>query len=150
MINFTWHTFAELTTAQLYAILALRADIFIVEQNCVFLDADGKDFFAQHLLGMTQGKLVAYLRLFPPTDIENYLVFGRIVTARSARHQGYGKQLMQELLQYCATHFPNTHLQCSAQYYLKKFYESFGFQAYGDTYLEDNIPHIAMKRISLA
>ena len=145
MINFTWHAFSELTTKQLYEILALRAEIFIVEQNCAFLDPDGKDFFAQHLLGVAEGKLVAYLRLFPSNEIKNYGVFGRILTTKANRRQGYGKQLMQELLRYCAVHFPNVGLQCSAQQRLQNFYESFRFKAYGDIYLEDDIPHIAMQ-----
>lgn len=146
MLNFNWYKFSELTVEQLYSVLALRSDIFVVEQRCPYLDPDGKDIFALHLLGMQEGSLVAYLRLFPPTDIENYLVFGRIVIAKSARTQGYGKRLMQELLNYCDTHFPNTCIKCSAQHYLKKFYEGFGFKAYGEVYEEDGIPHLAMQR----
>lgn len=144
MIQFKWHSFADVSGAEMYALLELRADIFVVEQNCVYLDPDGKDQFAMHLLGVENNKLVAYLRLFPPTEIENYVVFGRVVTARSARAQGYGKQLISELIKYCKTHYPNTLIKCSAQFYLKKFYESFGFVAYGDVYDEDGIPHIGM------
>ena len=121
MINFNWYKFSELTVGQLYSILALRANVFIVEQNCVSLDPDGK-------------------------DIEDYIVFGRVVTARSARTKGYGKQLMKELLTYCDANFPNTSIKCSAQLYLKKFYEGLGFKIYGEVYEEDGIPHIAMQR----
>lgn len=146
MIHFNWYTFSELTVHQLYAVLALRADIFIVEQHCPYLDLDGKDRFALHLLGMVKDSLAAYIRLFPPTDIEHYIVFGRVVTARNVRSKGYGKRLMQELLTYCESHFPGISIKCSAQHYLKQFYEGFGFNAYGEIYQEDGIPHIAMQK----
>lgn len=146
MINFNWYKFSELTVEQLYAVLILRSDIFVVEQHCPYLDPDGKDVFSLHLLGMENDSLVAYIRLFPPTDIENYIVFGRVVTARSARNKGYGKRLMQELLRYCDANFSGISIKCSAQNYLKQFYEGFGFKMYGDVYEEDGIPHIAMQR----
>lgn len=146
MTHFSWHTFSELTVKQLYAILMLRSEIFVVEQNCIYLDPDGKDIYALHLMGMEKDSLTAYIRLFPPTDIENYIIFGRVVTARSARGKGHGKKLMQELLAYCNTHFPGVTIKCSAQHYLQKFYESFGFKAYGEVYDEDGIPHKAMRR----
>lgn len=148
MINFNCYKFSELTVEQIYAVLRLRADVFVVEQHCVYLDPDGKDFFALHLLGMENDSLVAYLRLFPPVDIENYVTFGRVVTARTTRNKGYGKKLIQELLTYCDANFPNISIKCSAQHYLQKFYEGFGFKAYGDVYQEDGIPHIAMQRNS--
>lgn len=95
---------------------------------------------------MEKDSLVAYLRLLPPTDIQHYLVFGRVVTARSARTKGYGKKLIEELLAYCDVNFPNITIKCSAQYYLKKFYEGFGFKINGEVYDEDGIPHIGMQR----
>jgi ElaA protein len=146
MITFRWYPFPELTVEQLYAALSLRAEVFVVEQKCPYLDPDGKDFAALHLLGMKDNKLVAYIRLFPPTDVQNNIIFGRVVTANFARNKGYGKQLMQEMLRYCAQHYPQITIACSAQLYLKKFYEDFGFKIYGDVYEEDGIPHIAMKR----
>lgn len=146
MVHFTWYQFKELTVEQLYAILSLRSDVFVVEQHCVYLDPDGKDLFALHLMGQEKNSLVAYMRLFPPTDIENFIIFGRIVTARSSRTQGHGKKLMEELLSYCETCYPGVPIKCSAQYYLKKFYESFGFKAVRDVYQEDGIAHIAMER----
>jgi len=148
MINFKWYTFSDLTVEQLYAVLSMRSDIFVVEQHCVYLDPDGKDIFAIHLLGQENDSLVAYMRLFPPTDIENFIIFGRILTARSSRTKGYGKKLMDELLSYCNKNYPGISIKCSAQHYLKKFYEGFGFKAYGDAYEEDGIPHIAMQRDS--
>lgn len=146
MINFKWYAFSDLTVHQLYAILILRSAVFVVEQNCPYLDPDGEDIFALHLLGMEEEKLVAYIRLFPPTNNKNYLVFGRVVTAKSVRSKGYGKKLIKELLVYCDTHFQNITIKCSAQYHLKKFYESFGFKTYGEMYEEDHIPHIGMVR----
>lgn len=146
MINFNWYNFSELTIEQLYAVLALRSDVFVVEQNCAYPDPDGKDRYAIHLLGMEKNALVSYLRLFPPADPESYIVFGRIVTAKSARTKGYGKKLMQELLLYCDTNFPGFRIKCSAQYYLTRFYEQFGFKIYGTVYEEDGIPHIEMQR----
>jgi ElaA protein len=144
MITFQWFKFQDLAVKQLYDLLALRASIFVVEQNCPYLDPDGKDERAIHLLGVEDNKLSASLRVIPPSETEKAVVFGRIVTANSARRKGYGKRLMQEMLQYCAVHFPQYTIRCSAQLYLKPFYESFGFKAVSDTYLEDDIPHIAM------
>lgn len=148
MINFNWYKFPELTVEQLYAVLVLRSDIFVVEQHCPYLDPDGKDIFALHLLGMEKDSLAAYVRLLPPTDIENYIIFGRVVTAKSTRNKGYGKKLMQALLIYCDANFPGISIKCSAQRYLKQFYEGFGFKVYGEIYEEDGIPHIAMQRDS--
>ncbi len=146
MIDFKWYAFSDLTIEQLYAILSLRSRVFVVEQRCIFLDPDGKDCHAMHLLGQEKNRLVAYMRLFPPTDEQHYLVFGRISTQLSSRKKGYGKKLMEELLHYCDNHFPNIRIQCSAQYYLKKFYETFGFRAISDIYQEDDMPHIAMEK----
>ena len=146
MVQFRWKRFEELTAKEIYEILKLRAEVFVVQQNCAYLDPDGKDFSAMHLLGYEDENLVTYIRLFPPTEIKNHIIFGRVVTAESARGKGYGKQLMQALLDHCNQHFPNVSIQCSSQAYLQKFYESFGFVTHGQTYLEDNIPHIAMIR----
>jgi len=146
MINFKWLKFSDLTVEQLYAVLSVRSDIFVVEQNCVFLDPDGKDSFALHLLGQEENSLLAYLRLFPPGNFENNLVFGRVLVARSSRAKGYGKKLMKELLSYCDKHYPDVAIKCSAQYQLKKFYEDFGFKVVSDVYDEDGIPHIFMQK----
>lgn len=144
MIQFNWYSFSDLTVDQLYAMLALRFETFVMEQKCFYLDPDGKDKEAIHLLGYEDGELTAYLRVFPPNDIENYIVFGRVVTLRSSRSKGYGKLLMQELLAYCNKHFPDVSIHCSAQNYLRKFYEGFGFVAHGDVYDDAGVPHISM------
>ncbi len=146
MINFQWYSFFELSVEQLYAVLALRSDIFVVEQSCPYRDPDGKDISAIHLLGMAKGSLIAYLRLFPPRNSENYIVFGRVATTKSVRHLGYGKKLMQELLTYSHLHFPDLAIKCSAQVYLKEFYQGFGFKVCSNVYDEDGIPHILMQR----
>src|SRR3990167_3025417 len=146
MIKFKWYNFSELTVEQLYAALSMRSDIFVVEQNCIYLDPDGKDIFAIHLLGLENNSLVAYMRLFPPTDIENFIIFGRVLTARSSRTKGYGGKLMEELLSYCNKNYPGLSIKCSAQHYLKKFYEGFGFKAVSEIYEEDDIPHISMQK----
>lgn len=146
MINFTWCPFSELTVEQLYAMLMLRADVFVVDQNCAYLDPDGKDFFALHLLGMKNNTLIAYIRLFPPKDDQKEIIFGRVVIAKSMRRKGHGKKLMQELLAYCDNHFPGIAIKCSAQHYLEKFYQGFGFKSEGEIYEEEGIPHVTMQR----
>ena len=115
MINFQWYKFSELSVELLYSVLALRANVFIVEQNRVCLDPDGKDIYAFHLLGIEDGVLAAYLRLIPPTDIENYILFGRVVTSRITRTKGHGKLLMQELLNYCGNNFPSVSIMVSVK-----------------------------------
>src|SRR5579863_1037984 len=106
MIHFKWYKFSELTVSQLYTVLSIRSDIFVVEQNCVYLDPDGKDSVAMHLLGQEKNRLVAYMRLFPPTQTERFIKFGRILTTRESRTKGYGKKLIEELLSYCNEHHP--------------------------------------------
>jgi ElaA protein len=145
MIAFKWSSFDDLNVKEIYEILALRSEVFVVEQNIIYQDPDGKDLNTLHLLGTEDDTLVAYLRLFPPTD-GDYVVFGRVVTHKSARSKGYGKQLMRELLAYCQQHYPGIPIQCSAQEYLIKFYESFGFKICSDVYIEEGIAHIKMKR----
>lgn len=145
MINFNWKKFSSLTIYELYAILSLRSEVFNVEQKCAYQDADGKDEIAMHLMGMENNILVAYLRLFPLIK-KDELVFGRVVVAKSARQKSYGKKLIQEMLNYCDKHFPQIKIKCSAQLYLKKFYEEFGFKTVGDVYDDVGIPHIEMQR----
>jgi ElaA protein len=149
LISFKWFKFSELTTQQLYEVLALRSEVFVVEQKILCLDADGEDDKAYHLLGFDNKILVAYARLFPPTVTSSYLNFGRVLTAKSVRRLGYGKLLVQELLDYCSLHYPGINIHCSAQYYIQKFYQDLGFKAYGEIYDEEGIEHIGMKRESL-
>lgn len=138
--------FDQLSLDQLYAIMALRQEVFVVEQNCPYLDADGKDMDAHHLMGIDEkGQLLAYTRLLPKgISYEKYVSIGRVVTSPKARGRGLGKQLMEESIQQARQIFPPADVKISAQYYLIKFYESLGFQSIGESYLEDDIPHIAM------
>lgn len=146
MLDFRWHPFSALSTQQLYELLTLRFEVFVLEQRCYYLDTDGKDFSAMHLFGKEDGELAAYARLLLPTSREPNLIFGRVAVAKSARGRGYGKLLMQEILRYCSQQYPNVAIKCSAQHYLKKFYEDFNFTACGDVYDDAGVPHIKMQR----
>lgn len=145
-IAFSVLPFDALTLRQLYDIMALRQEVFVVEQNCPYLDADGKDIPSWHLLGIDgDGLLVAYARLLPPgVSYEGYASIGRVVTSPARRGQSLGKQLVAEALAACRQLFADTPVQIGAQYYLLTFYQNFGFTVIGDTYLEDGIPHIHM------
>lgn len=145
MISWEYSTFDNLSARKLYEILALRQQVFNVEQQCAYLDADGLDPSALHIMGYQDKKLVCYLRLFEPLNFQDKEAkFGRVVTATTVRKQGLGKQLIQQVLTYLEQHHPNIPIHISAQTYLQRFYENFGFQADGEPYLEDHIPHITM------
>lgn len=148
MISFRCKPFYELTAPQLYSIMALRQEVFVVEQNCPYLDADGKDLKGYHLTGYDDdGKLVAYARLLPKgVSYENFVSIGRIATSPSIRGTGAGQQLMKECLSSMDLLFPGESIKISGQSYLRNFYESFGFVVSGDEYLEDDIPHLPMVR----
>ena len=131
---------------ELYQILQLRSEVFVVEQNCVYQDIDGKDHKAIHLLGETGGKIVAYARLFGKGDYFDETSIGRVVVSAASRDKKYGHDLMRAAIDAIFEIFGETGIAISAQLYLKKFYESHGFEAQGEPYLEDDIPHIRMKR----
>lgn len=136
--------FDALTPYQLYAILQLRNEVFVVEQNCVFQDADDKDQDSYHLMGFGNNKLVAYTRLVPPGHIYAEASIGRVVTSPAVRRSGAGRELMQQSIDRCYQLFGKGPIRIGAQFYLKNFYESFGFQQVSDIYLEDGIEHIYM------
>jgi ElaA protein len=140
--------FSELTNNELYEILALRTAIFIVEQNCPFQDQDGKkDFEAYHLQGKNEkGGLLAYARLFPSGLAYAQASIGRVATSSLGRGHGFGKQLMTEAIHQIYEKYGNQPIKIGAQYYLKGFYESFGFIQTSEIYLEDGIEHIEMLR----
>ncbi len=148
MISFRCKPFYELTAPQLYSIMALRQEVFVVEQNCVYLDADGKDLKGYHLTGYDDdGKLVAYARLLPKgVSYEHFVSIGRIVTSPSIRGKGAGQQLMKEALNCMDALFHGESIKIGGQSYLRNFYESFGFVVSGEEYLEDDIPHLPMVR----
>jgi ElaA protein len=136
--------FHELTPYQLYAILQLRNEVFVVEQDCVFQDADDKDQNAWHLMGFENSKLIAYTRLVPPGEIYQQPSIGRVVTSPVARRNGAGRELMVRSIDEIYQLFGTQPIKIGAQLYLKNFYESLGFRQTGDVYLEDGIEHIYM------
>ncbi len=144
----TWilKAFDDLTPKELYKILQLRNEVFIVEQNCPYQDLDNKDLTPFHLMGMRNDTLLAYSRLLAPGISYSESSIGRVVSSPSARKTGIGKKLMEESIKQIRDLFHTDTIRIGAQLYLKKFYESFGFFQEGDSYLEDNIPHIIMLR----
>ena len=148
MPQFSCLPFPELSNYQLYEILALRIEVFCVEQNCPYQDCDGKDFDSLHLMGRDKaGKLTCYTRLLPLGLVyPDYVSIGRVVTAPSARGMGTGKILMVKSIELCQQFFGNQPIKIGAQTYLLRFYEGFGFQSTGEEYLEDGIPHTKMVR----
>jgi len=143
-----WKTkrFETLSSLELYELLKLRSEVFVVEQNCVYLDIDGKDEKALHLLGTFEGKIVAYARLFKPNDYFAEASIGRVVTHPDFRERKIGHILMREAFESIRIYFGESKITISAQLYLKKFYESHGFIQTSEMYLEDDIPHIEMKK----
>lgn len=137
-------TYSELTKDELYSLLQLRSEVFVVEQDCVYQDIDGKDQQALHVLGFKENQLIAYTRIFKPGDYFNQASIGRVVVKENERHHKYGNQIMIVSIQAVKQYFNETTIKISAQCYLKKFYNSLGFKEIGEEYLEDGIPHIAM------
>jgi len=144
----TWvlKPFSELTPNELYSILQLRNEVFIVEQKCPYQDMDNKDLKSWHLMGIRDDKLVAYARLLAPGISYSESSIGRIVTSPIVRKTGIGKKLVGKSIDQIKKLFNTDTIRIGAQLYLKTFYESFGFIQEGEIYLEDNIPHILMLR----
>ena len=138
--------FNDLTPVQLYNILRLRSEVFVVEQNCVYLDLDGKDNECFHLFAEQDNKTIACSRIVPPGLSYSEPSIGRIATAGEARGTGYGKELVQRSIDATLQLYGETAIKIGAQLYLKKFYESFGFAQVSDIYDEDGIDHIKMLR----
>ena len=136
--------FNELSQDELYAILRLRSEVFVVEQNCVFLDMDDKDQKCWHVCGWHDQKLVAYTRLVPPGAAYDQASIGRVVTSPTVRRTGIGKELMEYSIEKVISLFGKNNIKIGAQLYLKNFYESLGFRQSSDVYLEDGIEHIEM------
>ena len=138
--------FDALSVHELYDLLQLRSEIFVVEQNCVYLDLDGKDKVALHLLGKYDGKIVAHSRLFASGISFDNASIGRVTVSAQYRDRKWGHELMQHSIAGIAKHFNESKITIGAQLYLKKFYESHGFVQTSEMYLEDDIPHIEMIR----
>lgn len=142
MLRFATKSFNQLSLNELYDIMKLRQEIFVVEQNCPYLDADGYDQKATHVLGISEGdKLAAYIRIFAPGDYYDEAAIGRVVVNADFRGKQRGVDIMQRGIDYCKKHFPNSPIKIGAQVYLDKFYRSLGFVPVSEMYLEDGIEH---------
>lgn len=143
-IEFVVKSFEELSTIELYKILKLRSEIFIIEQNCVYQDIDDKDLKCHHLMCLVDGNLAGYTRIVPPGLTYEDASIGRVVTGSGYRGLGLGKQLMEHSIKGCKEILKESKIRISAQFYLLKFYNSLGFKEVGSPYDEDGIPHIEM------
>ncbi|MCL4112840.1 UNVERIFIED_CONTAM: hypothetical protein GTU68_005525 [Idotea baltica] len=137
-------TFEEISKEELYEILQLRSEVFVVEQDCVYQDLDGKDKKALHVLGKKNGRFAAYSRIFRPGDYFSEASIGRVVVKKSERKHSYGQIIMKASIEAIHEIFNESSIHISGQLYLKIFYESLGFKQVGEEYIEDGIPHIAM------
>ena len=137
-------SFKELSTTELYNILQLRSEVFVVEQDCVYQDIDGKDDKALHIIGMVENEIVAYTRCFKAGDYFKEASIGRVVVKESQRKFKRGNQLMNNSIEAIEKHYKTSIIKISAQCYLNKFYTNLGFKSIGEEYLEDGIPHVAM------
>ena len=146
MLEIQTKQFSELNTNELYSLLQLRSEVFVVEQDCVNQDLDGKDKKALHVLGLKNDRLVAYTRIFKPGDYFKEASIGRVVVLESERKHKYGYDIMEASIKAIKVNFNENFIKLSAQVYLKKFYNNLGFKAIGEEYLEDGIPHIQMIR----
>lgn len=143
-LNWTYKHFTALTTQELYTILSLRSEVFVVEQNCVYLDTDKKDLNAWHLCGWHEDVLVAYVRILAPGVSYEEASIGRVLTNPAFRKNGYGVELMQIAIEKTLQQFNVQKIKIGAQLYLLNFYSNLGFTQTSEMYMEDGIPHIEM------
>ncbi|KIH81254.1 GNAT family N-acetyltransferase [Pseudomonas batumici] len=138
----------DLSKEQLYSILQLRTEVFVVEQKCPYQEVDGRDLEGDtcHLMGWREDRLVAYLRLLDPVSQGGDVVIGRVVIAPEARGQGLGHDLMTQALNQAGKLWPELPIYLSAQAHLQAYYRRYGFEVVGEEYLEDDIPHIGMRK----
>ena len=144
MLKITIKRFEALTTNELYAILRLRSEVFVVEQDCVYQDLDDKDKKALHVIGWYGNTIVAYTRVFDVKLYFNEASIGRVVVDKKHRSKGFGIDIMNASIDAIEKHYNQTQIKISAQTYLIKFYNNLGFKVQGKPYLEDGIPHTAM------
>ncbi len=147
-MTFIVKTFNELTTKELYQLLRLRSEVFVVEQDSVYQDIDNKDQKAFHVLNFKKDELIAYARIFNSGDYFKHPSIGRIIVKETERNHDYGYKLVEASIQFIERNFQSKNIEISAQTYLLKFYNSLGFKKQGEEYLEDGIPHIKMLRTS--
>ena len=143
-MKITVKNFQELSVEELYQILRLRSEVFVVEQECIYQDMDGKDSLAVHILGMEDEKIIAYTRIFGPGDYYDQPCIGRVVVDKQRRGEEKGKEIMEVSIKYVKENYQDKEIVLSAQKYLEKFYKDLGFFVEGDEYLEDGIPHQKM------
>ncbi len=136
--------FAELTNTELYTILQERTSVFVVEQNCPYLEVDGKDLASYHLFKEDNGEILAYLRIVPAGVSYEETSIGRVFVKMAYRGQGLAQELMTRGLEFIQHELKETCVKIQAQDYLREFYGAFGFKPVSDTYLEDDIPHVDM------
>ncbi len=139
------YKFEDLTTDELYEVLKLRVEVFVVEQNCPYPEIDGLDQQSVHLLYKENGKMLAYARLVPEGAKYDVPSIGRVIVREEARGKGLAKQLMEKSIAYITDEWQATAIKLQGQVYLKEFYRSFGFDAISDPYDEDGIPHLDME-----
>lgn len=147
-LNWIYKNFDSLSTKELYAILQLRSEVFVVEQNCAYQDVDNKDLKSFHLMAFDGAVLVAYSRILPPRLSFEEASIGRVITAPSHRRKGIGVTLIEKAIESTSATFGAQAIKIGAQLYLKKFYQSFGFVQTSVVYLEDGIEHIDMLLIA--
>ncbi|MBB3697882.1 GNAT family N-acetyltransferase [Flammeovirga yaeyamensis] len=145
MTNLTIKPYQELDKEELYEILQLRAEVFVVEQDCVYNDLDNNDQEAYHLIARKNGKLAGYLRILPSGTRFKYPSIGRVIVHPSNRKEGIARKIMTTANQWIFDHWESDLIQISAQKYLTKFYQSLGYVIKSDEYLEDGIPHFKME-----
>jgi len=138
--------FDELALNELYQILQLRSQVFVVEQDCVYQDIDSKDQKALHIIGKEGSKIIAYTRFFKAGDYFKNISIGRVVVYKANRKEGLGKEIMLASINLAIKNYEGGIIELSAQTYLKQFYNDLGFIESGEEYLEDGIPHIRMKK----
>ncbi|MFH0384828.1 GNAT family N-acetyltransferase [Streptococcus sp. A11] len=136
--------FDQLSLQELYSILTLRTDVFVVEQACPYPEVDGKDLNCLHLLGTDEGELVAYLRILPAGLSYDEVSIGRVVIKASHRGKGLGRPMMEQAIAYITTEWKESLIKIGAQAYLERFYQSLGFEPVSEVYLEDDILHLDM------
>lgn len=144
MITIKIKAFKDLSALEMYQVLHLRSEVFVVEQDCIYQDIDGKDEKALHVLGWKENSIIAYSRIFKPGDYFDMASIGRVVVKKSERKHGYGHEIMKTSIETIHRVFNETKIKISAQKYLKKFYRQHGFVKQGEEYLEDGIPHVCM------
>jgi ElaA protein len=145
-MNVAIKKFKDLSPLELYEILQLRSEVFVVEQDCVYQDIDGNDQKALHIIGTVENKIIAYTRCFGPGDYFKEASIGRVVVKESQRKFKRGNQIMNSSIKAINNHYKTKIIKISAQCYLNKFYTNLQFKSIGEKYLEDGIPHVTMVR----